>query len=135
MVFSPEHNLKLQKLHLICNFTSNVIVSIAANLKNLKILRLDRMTLPFPRDLLRMIFKNLLNVEELNITTQETCDENPGNNVNVNIGSLQKLKILNLVGLVNCTEISLEHLATIACLDKIYCTKCEQVCLITFNIY
>lgn len=111
--------INLHTLKMVNDLSDNVIYSIATHLLNLKCLTLFRGKMKFPRNYLRLIFKNLTRLTHLSIECNGTSDTDSEFYSNVTIANLQKLEWIAFYGLYDCPEIGVEMLTNINTLEYV----------------
>lgn len=113
-----------------CDYTENVIKTIFTNLINLKELSLKNYDRDFPTKHLTLMFNNLQHLEVLTIRAHPNRNEylDDKYEVNVNVGLLQKLRSIDLVGIKNCRSMSFWHLANVPGIERIRYYHSGKVC-------
>lgn len=119
--FSPAVHKTLESLSLQCDLTEDVTSAIFTNLINLKKLSLKNYQRDFSTKYMTLMFKNLKNLENLTIRCHPNRNEylEESHEPNINIGNLQKLKSIDLVGIKNCRGLSFWNLSKVAGIERI----------------
>lgn len=79
----------------------------------------------FPREYLRLLFLNLVNLEELKIYCFGTSNEDSETNKNITIANMTNLRKIDLSLLFDCPEIEFVHLAKLKNLVDIRYYRCK----------
>lgn len=109
IIFPESSKTNMKHISLKCPLEDSVLYDVVMNNVNLRTLYLSNIFNPFPRDYLRLILKNLVQLRDLRILAIDSYDDNPHTNKNVNISNLVHLRRIELAGLRDCPEVSLQH--------------------------
>lgn len=100
----------MKNISLNCIISHDVLRTIALCCTNLQVLNLSMKFKPFPRNIMRLIFFHLSNLDELSLEARGTTNDDPEYYQTVNISRLKKLKRVKFINLKYCPELSLQYL-------------------------